>query len=352
MSAAQTQPVHVYTAVTRWRGGTKSGVFRLTVGDGGWRHMTSGLPAERHVQTVIVHPADLRSIFIGTDDGVYHSADCGEHWERWSVPEQVQVWSLLVHPANLDRIYAGTAPVGVYRSDDRGRTWRKLPAPAIEEPIKCPFPTRIMRLGADPNHPDDLYAVMEINGVMQSGDGGETWRTCNAGLLKHTEDERYRSAIVTDLEIEGMLDGHSLCVSAEGGTAFVALRMGVFRSADRGATWNDAGVGRFLPYRYSRDVKVAPSDPRTLYAAVSVESHGPTGSVARSRDFGATWERIDHSVDPRSTMMAVALHQRDPQLVFATTRSGQVFGTLDGGATWKEHTMPEGCEGVYAIACG
>jgi photosystem II stability/assembly factor-like uncharacterized protein len=50
-------------------------------------------------------------------------------------------------------------------------------------------------------------------------------------------------------------------------------------------------------------------------------------------------------------MMGVALHPRDPDIVFAAARLGQVFGTTDGGATWTESRLPEGCADVYAIAC-
>ena len=50
-------------------------------------------------------------------------------------------------------------------------------------------------------------------------------------------------------------------------------------------------------------------------------------------------------------MMAVALHRRDPDQVHCATRSGQVFGTRDGGRTWHEHRLPDGVQDVYALAC-
>jgi hypothetical protein len=33
------------------------------------------------------------------------------------------------------------------------------------------------------------------------------------------------------------------------------------------------------------------------------------------------------------------------------SRCGQVFGTPDGGRTWRESRLPEGVEDVYALAC-
>src|SRR5262249_2019593 len=34
------------------------------------------------------------------------------------------------------------------------------------------------------------------------------------------------------------------------------------------------------------------------------------------------------------------------------SRFGQVFGTHDGGRTWREDPLPPGVKDVYAIACG
>jgi len=49
--------------------------------------------------------------------------------------------------------------------------------------------------------------------------------------------------------------------------------------------------------------------------------------------------------------MAVALHAKDPGQVYGATRSGQIFGTQDGGRTWHEYPLPDGTQDVYAVAC-
>ena len=50
-------------------------------------------------------------------------------------------------------------------------------------------------------------------------------------------------------------------------------------------------------------------------------------------------------------MMAVALHPTDADRVYCVSRTGQVFGTEDGGRSWREHRLPDGVEDVYALAC-
>ncbi len=345
---------YIFAGAGTWRGGSLAGVFRCGIGDRAWEHLRHGLPDTASVHTIVVHPQDPALVFIGTQDAPYVSTDQGAHWHRPDFPERgVQIWSILVHPKEPRTIFAGAAPVAIYRSDDCGEHWRRLARPVLPERAKMPFACRVMRIALDPSRPRDLYATIEVNGVMRSRDGGESWRDCSAGLVALAAEPHLKSRLVSGTDAEGMLDGHALCVSAaDPGVVFLACRMGLFRSFDGGDTWEDMKVGRYSPFTYARDIRTAPQDPRTLYACLSVHATGETGSLAVSRDLGRSWERIDHGIKPTATMMNLALHQRDPLQVYGVTRSGQVIGTQDGGDTWHEYKLPAGCEDVYAVACG
>ena len=333
--------------------GTRGGLYRRDVGADTWQQVTGGLPADMQVQAITVNPAYPEAVFIGTHDGAYRSLDRGEHWERLALPDEgIQVWSILVHPTMARTLYAGTSPVGVYRSDDGGDTWRKLTTPNLPERVKMAFPCRVMRLAADPSNPEHIYATLEVGGVMRSLDGGESWQDCSDGLIALADRPHLKSMLQSDTDIEGMMDGHALCLSgATPGTVYLAVRMGLFRSDDRGASWEDMEVGRFSPLTYARDVRVSPQDARVLYACFSPAARSEDGSVYRSEDLGKTWTRFDHDVKAEATMMAVALHPGDPDEVHCVSRSGQVFSTLNGGQTWQEHRLPEGVRDVYAVAC-
>jgi photosystem II stability/assembly factor-like uncharacterized protein len=351
--ATATGPSHIYVGAARWTSGTKSGVFRKEAGGSRWGLSSKGLPDDVHVQAITVHPANPDVVYVGTQKGPYRSADRGERWERLPFPEDGgEVWSILVHPSNPRTLLVGTSPVGIYRSDDEGASWRKLKASQPER-VKMPFACRVMRLAVDPSRPEHIYAALEVGGAMRSLDGGQTWADCSADLVKMSELPHLKSRIVSDSETEGMLDGHALAVSAAAsGTVFLALRMGLFRSADQAAHWKDMEVGRFSPLTYSRDIRVSPQDPRVLYACLSPAARSEDGSLYRSADLGETWTRFDRGVKAESTMMAVALHPRDADSVYCVSRTGQVFGTRDGGRTWSEDRLPDGVNDVYAIACG
>jgi photosystem II stability/assembly factor-like uncharacterized protein len=347
-----TDASRVFVGAGQFTAGSRSGIFRR-VGDGAWEALTRGLPEPTQVMAITIHPQDPRIVFIGTHDGPYRSTDGGDSWARLGVAESgVQVWSLLVHPNDARRLYAGTSPVCVLRSDDGGDTWRRLPGAVQPERVKMPFACRVMRMDADPARPATLWAAVEVGGVMRTDDGGETWTDCSADLVKLAERPHLKSRIVSDTEIEGMLDVHALGISpARPGTVFLALRMGLFRSDDGGRSWQDMEVGRFSPLTYGRDIRVSPHDPRTLFACLSPAARSEAGSMYRSRDLGETWSRFDHGVKAESTMMGLALHPRDPDRAYCASRTGQVFGTADGGRSWHESRLPDGVLDVYAIAC-
>jgi photosystem II stability/assembly factor-like uncharacterized protein len=315
--------------------------------------MTKGLPEPVQVMAITPHPGDRDVVYIGTNDGPYRSVDGGDRWERLPFPEPgLQVWSILVDPSSPRRLYAGTSPLGVFRSDDGGDHWRRLPNAVQPERVKMPFACRVMRLAADAARPETLWAAVEVGGVMRSDDAGDTWNDCSGHLVKLAELPHLKSRIVSDTDIEGMLDVHALAVSpAEPGTVFLALRMGLFRSDDGGRSWQDLEVGRFSPLTYGRDIRVSPHDAHTLLACLSPAARSEDGSLYRSQDLGRTWSRFDHGVKAHSTMMGLALHPRDAGRAYGVSRTGQVFGTEDAGGSWREDRLPDGVLDVYAIAC-
>ncbi len=328
----------------------KVGVFRRPASGGDWQHVLGSVEA----YTVVVHPSDANTVFAGTSDGVWRSTDAGTTFKRTNFPDtNRQVWSFLVDQRDPKRVFAGASPIDVYRSDDGGASWRKLATPKIGTHCSGPFASRVMRLAQNPKKPDEIYAALEINGVMRSTDGGETWADCSEGLIKLSEREHLKSKIVSDTTAEGMLDGHAVTINPSApDQPILALRMGLFTTTDHGKTWQDMDVRRFSPTTYGRDVKVSPSEPNTLYAALSVAAASHDGGVYRSQDGGQTWQRFD-KVQVHGTIMSIGLHQKDPKQVYIGARyDGEVFGTQDGGQSWRAMPLPGDVQHIYSVACG
>ena len=325
------------------------GVFRRPAGADTWDHVLPDL----ETYTVNIHPTDPSVVFAGTSDGVYRSTDRGATFQRAAFPDKTQIWSFLVDAGNRDLVYAGASPIAMYRSEDRGATWRKLPDPGMPDRAVMPFACRVMRLAQHPSNPATIYAALEVNGVMKTTDGGESWQDCSTDLVRLAQLPHLKSKIVSDTYNEGMLDSHAIAISAADPDAVIlAVRMGLFRTADGGKSWQDMELGRFSNTTYGRDIKVSPTDPSTLYAALSVAAASKDGGLYRSTDKGETWSRFD-KVQVHGTIMSVALHNSDAKQVYLGARyDGEVFGTEDGGETWAAMPLPHGVKDIYSLACG
>src|SRR5260370_39760732 len=138
---------HGYAGVVRSTEGGRGGVFRQAVGSQRWEALDNGVPDGADVHAITVHPEETDIVFVATTKGAYRSTNRGDKWERLALPDQgVDVWSITVHPTDRQTIYAGYGPTGVFRSDDGGGHWKKLPGPALPDRAPTAFPARVGRL--------------------------------------------------------------------------------------------------------------------------------------------------------------------------------------------------------------
>ncbi len=326
------------------------GVFRRAASGGAWEHVFGAHPAH----TVYVHPDDPKVVFAGTTNGVWRSDDSGATFAKAAFPDtDKQIWSFLAIEGQPDTVYAGGAPIDVYRSDDRGKSWTKLPNPGMPERCKGPFAPRVMRMVQRPGRPNEIYAACEIAGTMRTTDGGQTWTDTSDHMVELSKLPHLESSIVQkETKAEGMLDCHAIAIApARPDTPIVALRMGLFKTEDAGKSWQDMEVKRFSPTTYGRDIRVSPHDPKTLFAALSVSAASHDGGLYRSQDAGETWTRFD-KVQVHGTIMSVGLSKSNPdQVIIGARYNGEIFGTQDGGATWSEMPLPGDVQDIYSIAC-
>ncbi|HWM92016.1 MAG TPA: hypothetical protein VN493_14730 [Thermoanaerobaculia bacterium] len=239
---------------------------------------------------------------------VYESHDQGGTWSPLgSLPFYETITRLAVNPANPKVVYAGTSFTGIYKSTNGGRTWSKasrgLPFPppcdrsfCSEEPVAA--------IEIDPRDPRLLYAVFNYQ-VVRSTDGGKSWDLAMEGL----DGEIYVETLILDPERPNVL--------------YIGTREGVFKSTDRGDTWQESSFG--LPEAEPfgdfsvLDLAIDTRGSETvLYAATRVDG------VFRSTDRGATWQPVDEGL-PILMVDFVEIDWRHPRGALAGTSGAAVW---------------------------
>jgi photosystem II stability/assembly factor-like uncharacterized protein len=110
------------------------------------------------------------------DGALYRSTDGAEHWEKMTLPEGTNGPNgLAVDPGDPRRLYlaawgvlhvGGDTGGGVFLSTDAGGSWRAV----LKES------SHVYDVTIDPRDPSLLYACGFDRGVYRSTDRGETWR--------------------------------------------------------------------------------------------------------------------------------------------------------------------------------
>ena len=319
-----------------------TGLYRMGEGGEDWEALTRGLPEAPAIRALTVHPNQPETIYAGTQEGPYRSGDHGDSWEKVAVPDRgLPVWSFLFHPHDPDIIFVGYENCEIYRSEDGGVGWERLPVsvhfPEISTAPGANPVKRVLMLAASENDPDLLYGAIEVGGIIRSTDGGDHWENLSHG--QYVNDDT--------------VDMHGVLASRwRPGVIYSIGRAGLFCSADAGDHW------RHVPLEplnakgqvYCRDIREVPGNPRKLWVAAGADFQSDTGVLLHSRDGGDSWDRVDMGLKPGNTMFALAFDERRPDRMSCATNGGEVFSSSDAGETWRAHPpLPEGRQ-IYALA--
>jgi photosystem II stability/assembly factor-like uncharacterized protein len=166
--------------------------------------------------SVQLDPRDARRMYVAiTAAGVFRTDDAGATWETansnvvadFLADPQAEVGQcphkLLLHPAQPDRLWQ-QSHFGVYRSDDRAETWKRVDGNGL--PSGFGFPLMI-----DREDPDVAYVIPETSfeyhyaphgrlAVYRTADGGETWEPMTDGLPENAWAAVLREASASDAD--------------------------------------------------------------------------------------------------------------------------------------------------------
>jgi photosystem II stability/assembly factor-like uncharacterized protein len=238
--------VWVGTGESNPRGDVESGdgIYHSTDGGKHWQH--AGLERSAHISNITIDPRDRRVLAVGVlgrvsaDDanrGVYVTRDGGAHWSKTlyvgpasgvsslvRVPDKPStlfagVWQFRRTPWSLD---SGGPLGGIYRSDDNGRTWRKLTGNGVPAGLTG-------RIGIAAGTGGRIYAIVQSRAgeLWRSDDGGSTWRAMPQSSFLGARPFYFSSIFVDPANPNRLINvSLTLSMSTNGGESFHAIATG------------------------------------------------------------------------------------------------------------------------------
>jgi photosystem II stability/assembly factor-like uncharacterized protein len=232
--------------------------------------------------------------------------------------------------------YIGSAGGGVWKSTNAGADWQPV---FDDQPVAS-----IGSVSIDPNNDNIVWAgtgeanprndVSPGGGIYKTADAGKTWKLM--GLKESTA--------IGKISIDPR-NGNNVVVAALGDPFADNTQRGIYRTTDGGVTWTN--VLSLGSQSGASDVVRAQKNPELLFAGMwqfrrtgwSVQSGGEGDGLFRSRDGGATWERLSGHGLPSDQLgrIGLAIAPSNPNRVYAVIQSkqGLIWRSDDGGENWQ-----------------
>ncbi len=267
-----------------------------------------------------------------------------------------RILDLAIDVADPDTVYAATAGGGLFVTTDGGVTLRSIwpdDAPMSTSAV-VQTPSGVLYVATGEAGPGGGSLTYGGNGVWRSDDRGRTWRHL-PGLEKVSRISR----IVVDPSNE-----RRLFVAATGDLFHGSPDRGVYRTDDGGETWKKV-LGGDNPTTGASDVAINPQDPKILMAGMwdhirrrDARNYQGIGSgVYRSTDGGDSWNRVATGVigpHPALGRIGVAIDPQAPANVYVIASGGVgghagFYKSIDGGQNFLPVIAPDhaGLSGAF-----
>jgi photosystem II stability/assembly factor-like uncharacterized protein len=179
--------------------------------------------------------------------------------------------------------------------------------------------TRVTTLVADPAEPETVWAGVEIDGLYRSRDEGRTWQKVGRGLSSQ--------------DIHGLV---LIPASGRSERMLASTNNDMNLSTDGGESWQPLRVGQGLPWSYCRGLGQVCGRPEWVLLGMGDRPPGCEGAVVRSITGGQTWSLTEMPGRANSTIWNFAVHPAHPEMIYASSISGQVYRALDRGESWTK----------------
>jgi photosystem II stability/assembly factor-like uncharacterized protein len=284
--------------------------YLATAGGGVWKTSNAGVTfspifddeGSFSIGCISIDPNNPNVVWVGTGennnqrsvsygDGIYKSENGGKNFKNMGLKTSEHIGMIAIDPQNSDIVYvAAYGPLwsdggerGIYKTMDGGKNWKKI--------LNVSDRTGFNEIHIDPANPQILYACAHqrrrhewtyISGgpesaLYKSNDAGETWDKIMNGLP--TEDIGRIGLAISDVNPDYLY----AVVETAGDKG------GVFRSTDRGASWEKRN-GMYTAGNYYSEIIADPIDLQKIYVLNTINQVSLDGG----KTFAALGEKDKH----------------------------------------------------------
>ncbi|MCB1766064.1 MAG: exo-alpha-sialidase [Candidatus Competibacteraceae bacterium] len=246
-----------------------------------------------HIHGIAVNLSEPSQLYLATHRGLYLASPDGKTVRVSTANHDFMGFD--VHPTEPHQLYgsghpAGGGNLGFLASTDGGKTWQQL-SPGVKGPVDFHAMT------VSKADPKVIYGLH--GGIQISRDGGQTW------------------------EIAGPAPGQVIDLAAsatDARTLYAGTTKGLLESKDEGRSWQSA-------YLITRPASLVETDTN---GALYVFMVG-TGFLKRQDQ---VWTRLASDFGERY-FTHLAIDPNDAQRMYATTSTGELLASTDGGQHWQ-----------------
>jgi len=248
-----------------------------------------------------------------------------------------RVADLAVHPTNPSTYYVAAASGGVWKTTNAGTTYNPIFDGEGSYSIGC--------VQLDPHNPNSVWvgtgennnqrSVAYGDGLYKSDDAGKTWK--KIGL----ENSEHIGMITFDPKTPG-----KVFVAAYGPLWGDGGDRGIYLSIDYGKTWEKVlevskytGFNEVHIHPENPNIVFATAHQRRRHVWTYI-SGGPESAIYKSIDGGKTFEKLTNGL-PKGDVgrIALAIPKTNPDVIYATIegdeKSGGFYKSADRGASFN-----------------
>lgn len=316
--------------------GTESGVYQVN-----GKAESLGLSDQRISGIYAFHNSagDLVILAGSYGNGLFRSTDGGKSWQPITDREGMSAPAARTigpDPLNHGMIICGTEPGRIFRSSDDGKSWRELDGilavPGYQE-WYLPYSPRagaVRNVYAPPGSQGQLFASVEVGGLLRSDDNGLSWSIAAIGP---NDDIHQIYGDPSDPNLLWGSLGYAALKSRNRDESSPKLG-GVGRSRDGGQSWD------VLHTDYTRSTIVPPSHP-DLVLAGPAPYVGREGRIEVSKDKGESWEPAGNGIETPMPDMVELFVVAPDESIYAVCSGGRLLRSAPGDWNWQS-ALPKG----------